>query len=74
MFQGAELRIHTGGVSEKVISVNDCEGVLLPQNDENDMCYLFWVDEHAELQFILEAPVDEETLLEMAESIVEISD
>ena len=74
MFQGAELRIHTGGVSEKVITVNDCEGILLPQNDENDMCYLFWVDEHAELQFILKAPVDEETLLEMAESIVEISD
>ena len=74
IFQGAELRIHTGGAGEKIVTVNDCEGVLLPQSDEHDTCYLFWVDERAELQFILEAPVDEEMLLEMAESIVELSD
>ena len=51
------------------VSINRCEGLLVIPKEENSNSMLMWFDPEHNLQFTLDAPLGQEDILHMAESV-----
>ena len=70
MQQGSALDILTEGVEVRDITVNGFDGQIFLSLDPKNDNTLTWIDPSANLQFTVDAFLDEFTILHIAESVV----
>ena len=70
MQQGSVLDILTEGVEVRDITVNGFDGQIFLSLDSQDDNTLTWIDSGANIQFTIDAFIDESALLHIAESMV----
>ena len=69
MQQGSSSGISTENANVISVPVNDCEGLLVIHKEEDSNSTLMWFDPEHDLQFTLDAPLGQEDILYMAESV-----
>ncbi|WP_367271221.1 DUF4367 domain-containing protein [uncultured Oscillibacter sp.] len=69
MQQGSALNIVTEGVEVRDITVNGLEGQIFLSLDPKNDNTLTWIDPSANLQFIVDAFLNESDILHIAESV-----
>lgn len=69
MQQGSSSGASTENAYVVSVSINRCEGLLVIPKEENSNSMLMWFDPEHNLQFTLDAPLGQEDILHMAESV-----
>lgn len=69
MQQGALSSVDAENANVIPVFVNNCEGLLVIPKEEDSNSTLMWFDPERNLQFTLDAPLDQEDILHMAESV-----
>ena len=69
MQQGSSSGTSTESAYVVSVSINRCEGLLVIPKEENSNSTLMWFDPERNLQFTLDAPLGQEDILYMAESV-----
>ena len=69
MQQGALSSVDAENANMIPVFVNNCEGLLVIPKEENNNSTLMWFDPERNLQFTLDAPLGQEDILYMAESV-----
>ena len=69
MQQGSLSGVNTENAYVISVIVNDCEGLLVIPKEEDSNSMLMWLDPEHDLQFTLDAPLGQEDILHMAESV-----
>ena len=69
MQQGSLSGASTENAYVVSVSINRCEGLLVIPKEENSNSMLMWLDPEHDLQFTLDAPLGQEDILHMAESV-----
>ena len=69
MQQGALSSVDAENANMIPVFVNNCEGLLVIPKEENSNSMLMWFDPEHNLQFTLDAPLGQEDILHMAESV-----
>ena len=69
MQQGALSSVDAENANMIPVFVNNCEGLLVIPKEENNNSTLMWFDPERDLQFTLDAPLGQEDILYMAESV-----
>lgn len=69
MQQGSSSGASTENAYVVSVSINRCEGLLVIPKEENSNSMLMWFDPEHNLQFTLDAPLGQEDILYMAESV-----
>ena len=69
MQQGLSSGVSTENAYVVSVSVNKCDGLLVIPKEEDNNSTLMWFDPERNLQFTLDAPLGQEGILRMAESV-----
>ena len=69
MQQGSLSGVNTENANVIPVFVNNCEGLLVIPKEEDSSSTLMWFDPERNLQFTLDAPLGQEDILHMAESV-----
>ena len=69
MQQGALSSVDAENANVIPVFVNNCEGLLVIPKEEDSNSTLMWFDPERNLQFTLDAPLGQEDILHMAESV-----
>lgn len=70
MTNDTATNIETGGAAVIDVIVNGCEGVIfISENPGESDCTLSWIDAEKNLHFTIDADLDQEGILHMAESV-----
>ena len=69
MQQGVLSSVDAENANMIPVFVNNCEGLLVIPKEENNNSTLMWFDPERNLQFTLDAPLGQEDILYMAESV-----
>lgn len=69
MQQGALSSVDAENANVIPVFVNNCEGLLVIPKEEDSSSTLMWFDPERNLQFTLDAPLGQEDILHMAESV-----
>ena len=69
MQQGLSSGVSTENAYVVTVSVNKCDGLLVIPKEEDNNSTLMWFDPERNLQFTLDAPLGQEGILRMAESV-----
>ena len=69
MQQGALSSVDAENANMIPVFVNNCEGLLVIPKEEDSSSTLMWFDIERNLQFTLDAPLGQEDILHMAESV-----
>ena len=69
MQQGALSSVDAENANMIPVFVNNCEGLLVIPKEEDSNSTLMWFDPERNLQFTLDAPLGQEDILHMAESV-----
>ena len=69
MQQGSSSGASTENAYVVSVSINRCDGLLVIPKEENSNSMLMWFDPEHNLQFTLDAPLGQEDILHMAESV-----
>ena len=69
MQQGALSSVDAENANMIPVFVNNCEGLLVIPKEEDSSSTLMWLDPEHDLQFTLDAPLGQEDILHMAESV-----
>lgn len=69
MQQGALSSVDAENANMIPVFVNNCEGLLVIPKEETNNSTLMWFDPERNLQFTLDAPLGQEDILYMAESV-----
>ena len=69
MQQGALSSVDAENANVIPVFVNNCEGLLVIPKEEDSNSTLMWFDPERDLQFTLDAPLGQEDILHMAESV-----
>ena len=69
MQQGALSSVDAENANMIPVFVNNCEGLLVIPKEEDSSSTLMWFDIECNLQFTLDAPLGQEDILHMAESV-----
>jgi len=69
MQQGALSSVDAENANVIPVFVNNCEGLLVIPKEEDSSSTLMWFDIERNLQFTLDAPLGQEDILHMAESV-----
>ena len=69
MQQGAALSVKTKNAATKNITINGCHGILVLPYDSEIANTVIWTDDIQNIQFVIDAPMEETALLHIAENI-----
>ena len=69
MQQGSLSGVNTENAYVISVIVNDCKGLLVIPKEEDSNSMLMWLDPEHDLQFTLDAPLGQEDILHIAESV-----